>query len=133
MNYLKKVNFGTISDVVSIVMDRHVMDIGRRMVIRNPDGSMGETNPDQPLYENIPCNIEITSADNPDPATIDVMPIVKSLTIFCSLDIDLKNGDTIWAKILSDDGELLEEYKGIIGFPSVSQSRKSVTMAVRTL
>lgn len=126
-----KIDFSIMSKPLQI-FDTDEIDIGRRTEIENPDGTTGETNPDIPLYTNIPCHISFITADNPDGNTVDTKPIITGLQINCSLDVDLQNGDYITARKLSSSGEILETYRGVIGFPTVTQSRKSAEMEMRT-
>lgn len=115
------------------VFDTDLMDIGRREIIDNPDGTTGETNPQEPIYTDIPCHISFISADNPNPEPTDVIPIITGLQINCDLSIDIQNGDYITAKKMANDGKtVLEIYYGVCGFPEVTQSRKSVKMQMRT-
>ena len=44
----------------------------------------------------------------------------------------IQKGDYITAKKLDNQGIVLETYKGIIGFPTVTESRKSAEMEMRT-
>lgn len=127
---MNKVNFGIMSKALEI-FDTDKIDIGRRLEIENPDGTTGETNPNQPIYINIPCHISFISADNPDSNSVDTKPIITGLRINCSLDVDLQNGDYITAYKLDNAGNVLETYKGIIGFPTVTESRKSAQMEMR--
>lgn len=127
---MKKINFGMMSSALEL-FDTDKIDIGRRTEIENPDGTTGETNPEEPLYKDIPCHISFISADNPDSNSVDTKPIITGLRINCSLDVDLQNGDYITAYKLNSKGETLEIYKGIIGFPTVTESRKSAEMEMR--
>lgn len=127
---MNKVNFGIMSKALEI-FDTDKIDIGRRIEIENPDGTTGETNPNQPIYTNIPCHISFISADNPDSNSVDTKPIITGLRINCSLDVDLQNGDYITAYKLDNKGNVLETYKGVIGFPTVTESRKSAEMEMR--
>ena len=43
-----------------------------------------------------------------------------------------QKGDYITARKLDANGTVLETYKGIIGFPTVTESRKSAEMEMRT-
>lgn len=115
------------------ILDTDNMDIGRRTEIENPDGTTGETNPNEPLYTNIPCHISFISSDNPNPEPNDIIPVITGLKINCDLSIDLQNGDYVTARKMANDGKtVLETYIGTIGFPEVSQSRKSAIMQMRT-
>lgn len=128
---MNKINFEPIGDAMK-AFDTDKMDIYRRTDIVNPDGTTGETSPLVPFYTDVPCHIAFVSADNPNPATSDTQPIVVGLRIHCSLDIDIQKADYLIVKKLSNNGEVLETYKGLVGEPKVSQSRKSVEMKMET-
>lgn len=112
------INFESISDIIHNKFDIDLMDIKRKGI---------------EIYSNIPCNIQINQADNPDPTAVDVTPIVSSLTVHMPNYIDIQNNDYIVAKRMSYDNKILEVYSGVCGFPAVWQARKSVNMAMNTL
>lgn len=124
-------NFGRIGEIVGNVMDTDKIDIGRSMTITNPDGSTGVTDPREPIYTDVPCHIDFRTADNPNPAAVDVSPTIISITIHCAVDVDLQAGDFVYAKKCDYAGEVLETYTGAVGFNTVHQSRKSVQLAMR--
>lgn len=128
---MNKINFEKIGEVMQ-AFDTDKMDIYRRMEIQNPDGTTGETSTDTPIYKDVACHIAFIIADNPNPETIDTKPVVVGLQINCPLEVDLQNNDYVIAKKLANDGTVLETYKGIIGFPTTSQSRKSAEMKMET-
>lgn len=128
---MNKINFEPIGDAVK-AFDTDKMDIGRRQIIGNPDGTEGETDPNQPMYTNVPCHISFEQLDNPDPKTIVTRPIIKALKISCSVDVDLQNGDLVTAYKLAYNGDVIESYIGVIGEPTTSMSRKTAEMQVRT-
>lgn len=128
---MNKINFEPIGKAMQI-FDTDKMDIYRRIEITNPDGTTGESDMTEPLYKDVPCHIAFISADNANPDTIDTTPVIVGIQINCSLDVDLQNNDYIKAFKLSDNGDILETYSGVIGFPTVSQSRKSAQMQMRT-
>lgn len=128
---MNKINFEPIGEAMR-AFDTDEIDISRNMEIQNPDGTTGETSPNVPLYEKIPCHIAFITADNPNSNTSDTKPIIVGLQINCGLEVDLQNGDYVVARKLSNDGEVLETYKGLIGEPTVSQSRKSAQMKMET-
>lgn len=132
MKKLKKIDFTAIGRA-SEVFDTDAMDIGRRMLIELPDGSKVETNPEIPLYKDVPCHIDFNTTDNPDTSTVDVRPIIISITLHCSTAVDLKNGDLIYAKRLDPQGNIMHVYRGIIGEPAMSQARQSALMGVAIL
>ena len=127
---MQKINFEPIGDAMK-AFDTDKIDIGRRQQVINPDGTTGETEPTTPIYTDIPCHISFDNIDNPDPNTAQTRPIIKALTINCSVEIDLQNGDYITAYKLANDGTVIESYNGVIGEPSTSMSRKSASMQVR--
>lgn len=112
------INFEIISNIVHKNFDTDFIDIKRNGI---------------EIYSNVPCNIQINSADNPDTTAIDVVPIITSLTIHMQQYVDVQNNDYIVAKRMSKDRTILEVYTGVCGFPSVWQARKSVNMAMSTL
>lgn len=128
---MEKINFEPIGEAMQ-AFDTDKMDIGRRTEVVNPDGTTGETTPDVPIYTEVPCHISFNNVDNPDPNTAETRPIIQALTINCSLDVDLQNGDYITAYKLAYDGTVIETYRGVIGDPTSSMSRKSAIMQVRT-
>ena len=128
---MEKVNFEPIGEAMQ-AFDTDKMDIGRRTEVVNPDGTTGETTPDIPIYTEVPCHISFNNVDNPDPNTAETRPIIQALTINCSLDVDLQNGDYITAYKLAYNGMVIETYRGVIGDPTSSMSRKSAIMQVRT-
>lgn len=128
---MNKINFEPIGKAMR-VFDTDKMSIFRRTEIENPDGTTGETSPNIPLYENVACHIDFITADNPDSATADTQPIIVGIRLHCGLEIDLQNGDYIIASKLANDGTIIETYKGLIGEPTVTQSRKSAEMKMET-
>lgn len=129
---MEKINFEPLGKVLK-AFDTDLIDISRRMEIENPDGTTGETTIDTPVYTDIPCHISFINADNPNPENVDTKPIITGLEINCDLEVDLQNGDYITAKKMANDGKtVLEIYHGTIGFPTVTQSRKSAIMQMRT-
>ena len=123
-------NFGKIGNVITAVMNTDKMDIGRRMEIINPDGSTGQTEPTDPFIIDVPCHIAFNKADNPNATARDVNPVIVSLTVHCDLNVDIENGDFVYAHKCNNDGNVLQTYMGQVGFPTVSQARKSVQMAM---
>lgn len=128
---MDKINFEPIGEAMK-AFDTDIMAIYRRMEIENPDGTSGETSQLVPMYDDVACHISFISSDNPDGATADTQPIIIGIRIHCSLDVDIQNGDYIIANKLANNGEILETYKGIIGEPTVTQSRKSAEMKMET-
>ena len=127
---MNKINFEPISKAMQI-FDTDEIDIFRNIETTNQDGTTGNAKLEEPIYKGIPCHISFVTKDNPNSEAIDSQPVITMLKINCDLSVDLQKGDYITAKKLANDGTVLETYNGIIGFPQVSQSRKSVLMEMR--
>ena len=110
-------DFGRIGAVASRFFDSDYIDIKR-----DTAGELRE------IYSNVPCHVAYASVDNPDPTTVDVKPIVQSITVHCPLYVDVRNNDFLVAKKMGADGTLLATYSGRCGNPVVSQGRKKVAM-----
>ena len=118
-------------DIVGEYVDNGVIDIGRSALITLPDGSTTVTDPKIPIYTDVKCHLSPRETPNPDPVTAGTMPIIISLTIICSTDIDLQNADFITARRIDSRGNILAEYEGTIGVPVVNQSRQRAIMVAR--
>lgn len=118
------INFALMSNAISGAFDSDYIDIYRQ-VEGSPERDL--------LYENVRCHIAIKSSDNPDPLSVDVQPIIKSLAIHMANWIDIQNNDYIVAKKTDTKGNVLHYYSGTVGYPSVSMARKSVNMIMNTL
>lgn len=110
-------NFGQIGNIISELFDTDYVDIKR-----DTSGQLQE------IYSNIKCHIAFTSTDNPNPETVDIKPIIQSLTIHFPLWVDIKNNDFIIAKRMNNNGNLLAVYSGRCGNPIVSQGRQKVSV-----
>lgn len=111
------IDFGRIGGIISQYVDTDYIDIKRDI-----DGKLQE------VYSNIPCHVAYASTDNPDPTTVDVKPIIQSITVHMQLWVDVRNNDFIVAKKTGSDGSLIATYSGRCGNPVVSQGRKKVLM-----
>ncbi len=112
-------DFGRIGGVVSKFMDTDYIDIKRDI-----DGRLQE------VYSNVPCHLEMSSTDNPDPLTIDLKPIIQTITIHMNTWVDIQNNDFIVAKKMGMEGEILQVYSGRCGNPATDQGRKKVVMTM---
>ena len=128
---MEKIDYGVMRKPL-MIFDTDSMDIGRRQTITNPDGTEGESDPLTPLYSNVPCHISFKQIDNPDTDSVDTNPIISVLLINCDLSVDIQNNDYITARKLDANGNVLETYVGSIGYPQVTQSRKTAEMIMRT-
>lgn len=112
-------NFGQISNILSNFMDSDFIDIKR-----DSGGKLEE------VYSNVPCHLAFNSTDNPDPNSVDIKPIIQSITIHCGNWVDLRNNDFIVAKRMDNAGNLLKVYSGRCGNPVVSQGRQKVLITM---
>ena len=112
-------NFGQIGNIISELFDTDYVDIKR-----DTSGQLQE------IYSNISCHIAFTSTDNPNPETVDIKPIIQSLTIHFPLWVDIRNNDFIIAKRMDNNGNLLAVYSGRCGNPIVSQGRQKVLVSM---
>jgi hypothetical protein len=110
-------NFGQIGNIMSELFDSDYVDIKRDV-----EGSLKE------IYSNIPAHVAYSSVDNPDPTSVDVKPIIQSVTVHLQNWVDVQNDDFIVAKKMDGNGNLLAVYSGRCGNPVVSQGRKKVLM-----
>lgn len=127
---MDKINFEPIG-IAMQAFDTDKIDIFRKISIENPDGTTSETSDLTPLYSNIPCHISFEQLDYPDDNTKQTRPVNKVVKINCTVTTDLQNGDLIKAYKLSNDGNTIETYTGVIGEPSTSMSRKTAEMRIK--
>ena len=123
-------NFGQIGGILGAVMDSDSIDIARSEKTTFSDGSRGVTNPII-RYADVPCHLSYHTTDNPDPVAVGSVPVITNIMINCAVDVDLQNGDYIYARKLAADGAVLQMHEGSIGAPSTNQSRKECFMIVR--
>ena len=112
-------NFGQIGNIISELFDTDYVDIKRDI-----NGRLQE------IYSNVICHISYSSVDNPNPETVDIKPIIQSLTIHFALWVDIKNNDFIIAKKMDNNGNLLAVYSGRCGNPIFSQGRQKVSIVM---
>lgn len=110
-------DFGRIGGIISKYVDSDFIDIKRDI-----NGKLQE------IYSNIPCHVAYASTDNPDPTSVDVKPIIQSITVHLQLWVDIQNNDFLIAKKVGSDGSLIGTYSGRCGNPVISQGRKKVSM-----
>ena len=115
---MSRFDFSSIGDIISELFDSDFIDIKRDV-----NGKLTE------VYSNISCHIAYNSTDNPDPNSVDVKPIIQSISIHLPNWVDIRNNDFIVAKKMRGDGtEIIGTYNGRCGNPIVSQARKKVVM-----
>lgn len=114
-------DFGKISGIVSKFMDTDYIDIKRDV-----NGELQE------IYQNIKCNVSYKTADNPNPETIDIKPIIQSIEINMPIWVDIQNNDYIIVKKMSSSGKILFVYNGRCGNPVGYQSRQKINMIMNS-
>lgn len=112
-------DFGKAGKAIGAAFDTDFVDIRR-----NVKGALKE------IYSNVPCHVAFVSADNPDPKTVDVKPVIQSLTVHCGTWVDIQNDDFIVVKKMGSGGEVLKAYSGRCGNPVMSQGRQKVSVAM---
>jgi len=126
-------DFGIMGDIIGEYMDTDEIDVYRSILITLPDGSIMESDPNIPYISNAACHLSFNETDSPNAGTVGADPIIISVTINCSIDIDIDNKDRIIARKLAADGTVLERYEGVIGMPATNQSRKTAIMDARQI
>ena len=116
-------DFDRISSTISSYMDTDLLDI-----TRYAEGAKEASI----VASNVPCHIEICSADNPEPLAVDVLPVVSSLRVHMPTSVDVQNGDYLIAKKMSSPGDVLIAYRGVCGHPAVDQARQYITLVMQT-
>ena len=110
-------DFGRIGKAIARIMDSDYIDIKRDV-----NGKLQE------IYTNIPCHVSYASTDNPDPTSVDVKPIIQSISVHLQNWVDIQNNDFLVAKKIDSEGNIAAVYSGRCGNPVVSQGRKKVSM-----
>lgn len=113
------IDFSVIGKAINEHFDTDFMDVKRDV-----SGGLEE------VYSNIPCHISYSDVDNPNSETVDVKPIIQSLTINMPLWVDVRNNDFLVLKKAGLENSLLAVYSGRCGNPVVSQGRKKVVVAM---
>lgn len=125
-----KINWEQISEPLKL-LDSDVMDIYRRIPTVNDDGTMGDAIEEIPIYSNINCHISFTKSDKSIPNTNSTQYTEYRLQINCPLDVDIQKNDYIEARKLSNTGEIIKIYKGILGMPVRTQTRQFAQFEMR--
>ncbi len=120
-------NLGAFSPILSLLYSDK-MAVKRHQTATNPDGTTYNAVPDAPLYDDISCRISFSSSDNSETNQEDSNPIRLEIKVFCSPTVDIKKGDIITAKRLSDNGEVLETYTGIANLPFMYVTHQEIRL-----
>lgn len=103
------------------VLNNGVMNVSRQAET-DDEQTGGQTFELKQVLTNIPCHITIKSYDNPNPATVGIMPIIQTVKLRFDKEVKLQNGDVVECKKL-DSGKVLCVYTGVIGNPDYNSVR----------
>lgn len=106
-----------------------VMTVYRRASQENEDGTTSVKLSETPVYEDIPCRISTTRADNPEPTADDSNPKYSEIKIFCAADYNIHKGDKIKAVKKQEDGTTLITYTGTANLPFAFVTHKEIVLA----
>lgn len=96
--------------------------------ILNPDGTTGKAWSPVHDLQDVPCRVSFKTADSSGDRTIDSNPLRRDINVFCSVDKSVKKGDLIVANKYSDDGNVLQTYRGYSNLPSVYVTHQEITL-----
>lgn len=104
------------------------MDIERIIEVENPDGTT--TNKYAPYLQNQRCRISFTYMENPQNIVIDRNPLQFPPKLFCKYNQDIKDGDKVYIRRLDVDGNIINDYQGIVGKIVPYPTHKEMQFAV---
>ena len=105
------------------------MTVTRRASTENEDGTTSVKLSTTPVYENIPCRISASQADNPESTADDSNPKYSEIKIFCAPDYNIHKGDKIQAVKKQEDGTTLITYTGTANLPLAFVTHKEIILA----
>lgn len=105
------------------------MTVYRRASTENEDGTTAVKLSPTPVYENIPCRISATQADNSESTADDTNPTYSEIKVFCAADYNIHKGDKIVAVKKQDDGTTLITYTGTANLPFAFVTHKEIVLA----
>lgn len=94
------------------------MDIYRTESRSTDDDTTDISYKPDPLYRDIPCRLSFSSDDTGSDSEVDRNPVRFGPKLFCAADVDLKAGDYIVVRRLTDDGAVARVYEGRSARPS---------------
>lgn len=84
----------------------------------NDDETIDVFKPKEPAITDVKCRVSFGHDDLPTDRDVERDLVHFTPKIFCAPDVDLRPGDYIVARRVSDDGTILHTYHGKIGLPS---------------
>lgn len=93
----------------------------------------GATKPDIPnvVYEDIKCKFSFVEKDNPLDKTESYMPVLKQITLFCSLDYDIKPGDLIKGYRIDNKTQIEQLIEGQCGLPNRFDTHQEIPIQIK--
>jgi hypothetical protein len=104
------------------------MTVYRRAPAENEDGTTSVKLLEAPVYEDIPCRISATRADNAESTEDDTNPQYSEIKIFCAPDYIIRKGDKVVAIKKQDDGTTLITYTGTANLPLAFVTHKEIAL-----
>jgi hypothetical protein len=88
-------------------------DIYRLTTIKKANNATQNVIPTTPTYSGIPCKISFKPKPDQSSAMTDANnPINQQIKIFCPPDTDIKKGDRLVIRKMSETGEVMDIFKG---------------------
>ena len=106
------------------------MDIFRTSKQQDDDDTTSIAYEPDALYTDIRCRLSFSSDDSASDADIDRTPVRFSPKLFCESNVDLRAGDYVKVRRLSDDGSLMVTYEGPIAQPSKYSTHQEAFMRI---
>ena len=106
------------------------MDVYRTTENTNDDTSNNIAYNPKPLYTDISCRISFSSDDTGTDSEVDRNPVVYNPKLFCRPEIDLRAGDYVIVKRLTDKGVVARTYEGVISEPSWYTTHQEAFMRI---
>jgi hypothetical protein len=106
-----------------------IMTVYRTEPKENSDGTTSVKLSETPVYEDIPCRISTTKADNSESTADDTNPQYSEIKVFCAPDYVIRKGDKIVAVKKQDDGTTLITYTGTANLPFAFVTHKEIVLA----
>ena len=82
------------------------------------------------IYENKPCKFSFKNIDNPDDAQAVNIPLIKLVTVFISLDYDIKAGDYISGYRTDAVSGISQAIEGICGEPNRFDTHQEIPIEI---
>lgn len=92
----------------------------------------GTTKPNgrEEIYKDKPCKFSFKNIDNPDDQEAVNIPLVKLVTVFISLDYDIKAGDYISGNRIDPVSNISQPIEGICGEPNRFDTHQEIPIEI---